>query len=143
MQGSYVRKDDGHSGRGRGRRSAAGLDQRGHASKWSPGVSSYPRIPFYSPLSSRGYPSPTLSSLGQRGCCNRTAHITPPHLVIARAESPWRSTVRREAKRQTRSRPSRHDGLPRQSLAFLPRNDKVCCPRLVHFITSTPCHREG
>ena len=37
-------------------------------------------------------------------------------VVIARALSPWRSTVCWEAKRQTRSRPSRHDGLPCQLL---------------------------
>ena len=44
--------------------------------------------------------------------------------VIARAESPWRSTVRQQANHITRPPSPRHDGLSRPSLALSPRNDK-------------------
>ena len=49
--------------------------------------------------------------------------------VIARAESPWRSTGSQYPYRPRRQRPARHDGLPRRLLALPPRNDKVCCHR--------------
>ena len=51
-------------------------------------------------------------------------------VVIARAESPWRSTGFHQPHRILRLRHPRPDGLPRPSLAFSPRNDK------------TPCHRD-
>ncbi|MBT7404535.1 MAG: hypothetical protein HN754_00330 [Opitutae bacterium] len=44
--------------------------------------------------------------------------------MIARAESPWRSTVRQQANHITRPPSPRHDGLSRPSLALSPRNDK-------------------
>ena len=52
--------------------------------------------------------------------------------VIARAESPLRSTGFQKAKRTCPYASITCSGLPRQSLAFLPRNDMVCCPRTVH-----------
>ena len=49
---------------------------------------------------------------------NRTL-IPFPTSVIARAESPWRSTVLQYTNRLTGSSPPRHDGLPRLSLRSL------------------------
>ena len=57
---------------------------------------------------------------------NVYGYLTPLclSLVIARAESPWRSTVNQQAKRQAVRVLSRHDGLPRRPFCP-PRNDKV------------------
>ena len=67
-----------------------------------------------------------------------------PRVVIARAESPWRSTVSQRAKRIPLLRFTRHDGLPRRSLALPPRNDKsVYGHQTAHFFLTSSCHREG
>ena len=46
-------------------------------------------------------------------------------LVIARAESPWRSIVFQKVNRTFPNASIAYSGLPRQSLALLPRNDKL------------------
>jgi len=58
------------------------------------------------------------------------------HLVIARAESPWRSTGDQYANRTYPNASIVCSGLPRRSLAFLPRNDKcvLYCTQTAHWI---------
>ena len=84
----------------------------------------------YATIASSGLPRLSLRSFLAMTKIVLEPNCTPPFLsdlVIARDESPWRSTVGREAKRQTRSRPSRHDGLPRRPFCP-PRNDKHNAP---------------
>jgi hypothetical protein len=52
-------------------------------------------------------------------------------LVIARAKSPWRSTVNQQPKRQPRPLHPKLDGLPRRPLPLPSRNDK--CKSSIHF----------
>ena len=61
-----------------------------------------------------------------------TEFLSPP--VIARAESPWRSTVLQYTNRLTGSSPPRHDGLPRLSLRSLLAMTKCVCTRTAHLI---------
>ena len=56
-------------------------------------------------------------------------------LVIARAESPWRSTGPNCPNRQPRPHPPRHDGLARPSLRSLLAMTNTTHPQ-------HPCHRE-
>jgi len=51
--------------------------------------------------------------------------LSTPQLVIARAESPWRSTVSREANRIAPYASIASSGLPRLFAPLFPRNDKA------------------
>ena len=87
---------------------------------------SEPHCP-YAFIASSGLPRQSLAFLPR----NDKVLFTPINSRPCHREgvSQWGSTVNQKPNRQTRPHPSRHDGLPRPSLALFPRNDKVCCHR--------------